>query len=48
MLDANTDRADLELRLIKPSPEVRAREHPFAGGGGSRRRANIRRKSHVG
>jgi hypothetical protein len=47
LLDADADRADLELRLIKLLPEDRARVHPFAGSGGSRRRADIRRNSHV-
>jgi hypothetical protein len=35
LLDADADRADLELPLIKPLPEDRARAHPFAGSGGS-------------
>ena len=35
MLDADADRADLELRLIKLSLKDRARVHPFAGNGGS-------------
>jgi len=30
LLDADADRADLELRLIKLLPEDRARVHPFA------------------
>ena len=35
MLDADADRADLELRLIKLLLKDRARVHPFAGNGGS-------------
>ena len=34
LLDADTDRADLELRLIGLSLENRARVHPFAGSPG--------------
>jgi hypothetical protein len=33
LLDADADRADLELRLIKLLIEDRARMHPFAGNG---------------
>jgi hypothetical protein len=42
LLDADADRADLELRLIKLLLEDRARVHPFAGNGGSWREADIR------
>jgi hypothetical protein len=42
LLDADADRADLELRLIKLSLKDRARAHPFAGNGGSWREADIR------
>ena len=35
LLDADADRADLELRLIKLLLKDRARVHPFAGNGGS-------------
>jgi hypothetical protein len=35
LLDADADRADLELRLIKLSLEDRARVRSFAGDGGS-------------
>ena len=35
MLDADANRADLELRLIKLLLKDRARVHPFAGNGGS-------------
>jgi len=31
VLDADADRACLELRLTEPSPEIRVRAHPFAG-----------------
>jgi hypothetical protein len=34
LLDADADRADLELRLIKLLLKDRARVHPFAGNGG--------------
>jgi hypothetical protein len=40
LLDADADRADLELRLIKPLLKDRARVHPFAGNGGSRRKVD--------
>jgi hypothetical protein len=42
LLDADADRAGLELRLIKLLLEDRARLHPFAGNGGSWRKADIR------
>jgi hypothetical protein len=35
LLDADADRADLELRLIKPLLEDCARVHPLAGSGDS-------------
>jgi hypothetical protein len=41
LLDADADRAGLELRLIKPSLKDRARVHPFAGNGGSWRKAAV-------
>jgi hypothetical protein len=41
LLDADADRSGLELRLIKPLPKDRARVHPFAGSGGSWRRAEL-------
>jgi hypothetical protein len=41
LLDADADRADLELRLIKLTPKDRARVHPFAGNGSSWRKAVI-------
>jgi hypothetical protein len=41
LLDADADRADLELRLIKLLLKDRARAHPFAGNGGSWRKAGI-------
>jgi hypothetical protein len=34
LLDADADRAGLELRLIKRLLKDRARVHPFAGNGG--------------
>jgi hypothetical protein len=40
LLDADADRTDLELRLIKLL--LSARVHPFAGNGGSWRKADIR------
>ena len=43
MLDADADRADLELRLIKPLLRDRAPLHPLVGSGGSWRKADIRR-----
>jgi hypothetical protein len=43
LLDADADRADLELRLIKLTPKDRARVHPVAGNGISwRRKADFR------
>src|ERR1700730_15121635 len=42
LLDADADRADLELRLIKLFPRDRARVDPFAGKGGSWCKAGIR------
>src|SRR5665647_3309782 len=39
LLDADADRADLELRLIKALLKDRAHVHPFAGGGLWRRAA---------
>ena len=42
LLDADADRADLELRLIKLLLKDRAAVHPFAGNGGSWREADIR------
>jgi hypothetical protein len=41
LLDADADRTDLELRLIKLLLKDRARVHPFAGNGGSWRKAVI-------
>jgi hypothetical protein len=41
LLDADADRADLELRLSKLSLKDRARVHPFAGKGRSWRKAVI-------
>ena len=41
MLDADADRAGLELRLIKLLLEDRARVHPFTGNGGSWRKEAI-------
>src|SRR6202048_2279588 len=41
LLDADADRADLELRLIKLLLKDRARVHPFAGNGGSWRKAVV-------
>jgi hypothetical protein len=43
LLDADADRADLELRLITLLLKDRARVHPFAGNGGSWREAGGRR-----
>jgi len=40
LLDADADRADLELRLIKLTLKDRARVHPFAGNGSSWRKAD--------
>jgi hypothetical protein len=48
LLDADADRADLELRLIKLLLKDRARVHPFAGNGGSWRNADIRKNVDVG
>jgi hypothetical protein len=42
LLDADADRAYLELRLIKLLLEDRAYVHPFAGNGGSWRQAGVR------
>jgi hypothetical protein len=42
LLDADADRADLELRLIKLLRKDRARVHPFAGNDGSWRIADVR------
>jgi hypothetical protein len=47
LLDADADRADLELRLIKLLLKDRARVHPFAGNGGSWRKAVVRQSSDV-
>jgi hypothetical protein len=50
LLDADADRADLELRLIKLLLKDRAPVHPFAGNGGSgakRTFANYRRRLTV-
>jgi hypothetical protein len=47
LLDADADRADLELRLIKLLLKDRARVHPFAGNGGSWREADVRRTACV-
>ena len=44
MLDADADRADLELWLIKLSLEDRARVHSFAGNGGSGAKRAVGRK----
>ena len=41
LLDADADRADLELRLIKLLLKDRARVHPFADNGGSWRKADV-------
>jgi hypothetical protein len=43
LLDADADRADLELRLISLLLKYRARVHPFAGSGGSWRVSDHRR-----
>jgi hypothetical protein len=48
LLDADADRADLELRLIKLTPKDRVRVHPFAGNGSSWRNADIRQIARVG
>ena len=48
MLDADADRADLELRLIKLTLKDRARVHPFAGNGGSWRKVDIGENVDVG
>ena len=45
LLDADADRADLELRLIKLLLKDRARMHPFAGNGGSWRKEDLRLES---
>jgi hypothetical protein len=42
LLDADADRADLELRLIKLTLKDRPHVHPFAGNGSSWRKAAIR------
>ena len=47
MLDADADRADLELRLIKLTLKDRARVHPFAGNGGSWRKAAVHAQQHL-
>ena len=47
LLDADADRADLELRLIKLLLKDRARVHPFAGKGGSWRKAGIGRNADL-
>jgi hypothetical protein len=44
LLDADADRADLELRLIKLLLKDRAAVHPFAGNGGSWRKAVIKHR----
>jgi hypothetical protein len=41
LLDADADRADLELRLIKLTLKDRPRVHPFAG------KADIRWKGEI-
>jgi hypothetical protein len=41
LLDADADRTDLELRLIKLLLKDRPRVHPFAGNGGSWRKADV-------
>jgi hypothetical protein len=48
LLDADADRADLELRLIKLLLKDRARVHPSAGNGRFWRKAVIRRNNDVG
>jgi hypothetical protein len=45
LLDADADRADLELRLIKPLLKDRARVHPFARNGRSWREAVVHKYS---
>ena len=47
MLDADADRAGLELRLIKPLPDHRARAHPFAPVAAHRPERTFVEKSHV-
>jgi hypothetical protein len=42
LLDADADRADLELRLIKLLLKDRAHVHPFAGNGGSWRNPDFK------
>jgi hypothetical protein len=47
LLDADADRADLELWLIKLSLKDRARVHPFADNGGSWRKAVIGQSPNI-
>jgi hypothetical protein len=47
LLDADADRADLELWLIKLSLKNRARVHPFADNGGLWRKAAVRSGASV-
>jgi hypothetical protein len=47
VLDADADRADLELRLIKLLLKDRARVHPFAGNGGSWRKAAVHSQNSI-
>jgi hypothetical protein len=47
LLDADADRADVELRLIKLTPTDRARVHPFAGNGSSWREADVGQSNDV-
>ena len=47
LLDADADRADLELRLIEPSFKDRARVHSSAGNGGSWRETDMPMQSPI-
>jgi hypothetical protein len=47
LLDADADRADLELRLIKLTLKDGARVHPFAGNGSSWRESDVRSNPDV-
>jgi hypothetical protein len=48
LLDADADRADLELRLIKLLLKDRAGVHPFADSGGSGRKADFCENAEMG
>jgi hypothetical protein len=43
LLDTDSDRTDLELWLIKLTPEGRPRVHPFAGNGRLWRKTDLQR-----